>query len=321
MIFEGDYIEDRFKAIFDVRGFLHPPGAVIAYPKYVPSAQGERTREGRKYRRIYNLTERVRFLEENHPQYLRQDPYLGMVVPSIPLGEIVRVYKPREGFAKLKSSGKLSRLASKAVDLVRMLSYESSVDIGCFGISGSLLLGLEQPSSDIDINVYGYENCWRVYDTIATLRRRGKLQPLTYKMLEKIYRMRSAHRHVDFKEFCLSESKKLFQGAYQGFEYFIKFILEPPEYRWRYGMVKFKRLGKATVECTVTDDRYSIFTPGWATVESNHEEILEVAWYRGRFCGAARLNTKLQVRGILEEVETCRKSYKRIVAEHIKRRG
>ncbi len=324
MIFEGDYIEDSSKVIFDVRGFLHPPDAVIAYPKYIPSARGGRRRAGCRYRRIHHLEERIKLLEEKSPHYLRRDPYLGMVVPSVPLAEIARVYRPRDGLSrqlqKLESTDKPSMLASKAVDLVRLLSSESNVDLECFGITGSLLLGLEQPSSDIDINIYGYEGCWRVYNTLSTLRRRGKLQPLTYKMLEKIYRARMAHKHVDFNRFSLSESKKIFQGSYGGIEYFIKFILEPSEYRWRYGMVKFKKIGEATIECVVTDDSYSIFTPGWVTVESSHEEVLEVAWFRGRFCGAARLNTKLQVKGSIEKVETGGKSYKRIVAEYIERK-
>lgn len=318
MIFEGDYVEVRSGVIFDVRGFLHPPGTVLAYPKYVPSPQGERIREGRRYIRINDLRARLKFLRENYPHYLRQDPYLGMTVPLIPLVEVVKVYKPKEGYLKLCSNAKITALRSKAVEFIRTLRVEASACAGCFGVSGSILLGLEQPLSDIDVNVYGYQNCWRVYRALLKLRCEGIIQPLTEEMLRRIYMRRMAYRYMGFREFCAFESDRLFQGTYRGSEYFVKFILEPQEYRWKYGMVRFRRIGRATVNCVVVEDSYSIFTPGWVKVECDDDEITEIAWYRGRYCGIASKGERLIATGVLEDVETEDKNYRRVVVEEVK---
>jgi len=39
---EGDLIKTENNVIFDVKGLVHPPDKVIAFPRYIPSPTGNR---------------------------------------------------------------------------------------------------------------------------------------------------------------------------------------------------------------------------------------------------------------------------------------
>ena len=49
---EGFMVELPSGVIFEVKGLLHPPGKVLAYPRYLPDPAGDRVREGRRYRKV-----------------------------------------------------------------------------------------------------------------------------------------------------------------------------------------------------------------------------------------------------------------------------
>ena len=39
---EGDLIENNQNIIFDVKGLVHPPSKVIAFPRFIPDISGNR---------------------------------------------------------------------------------------------------------------------------------------------------------------------------------------------------------------------------------------------------------------------------------------
>ncbi len=71
---EGYLIKSVGNVIFDVKGLVHPPGKVIAFPRFIPDVEGPRQYGGIRYRKIYSLPDRFRFLEENFPGYIAHDP-------------------------------------------------------------------------------------------------------------------------------------------------------------------------------------------------------------------------------------------------------
>ena len=67
---EGDYIETKDSNLFfDVKGLFHPNDRKICFIRFFPSPDGDRIKEGIKYRKIYELHERYIFLKENYPKY------------------------------------------------------------------------------------------------------------------------------------------------------------------------------------------------------------------------------------------------------------
>ena len=68
---EGDYLETKENHLFfDIKGFYHPDDRKISFLRFYPDPNGDREKEDKKYKKIYNLDERYTYLKENYPKYL-----------------------------------------------------------------------------------------------------------------------------------------------------------------------------------------------------------------------------------------------------------
>ena len=59
---EGDLVETTDNILFDVKGLVHPSNRVVAFLRYVPDPDGDRERDGMRYRKVYALSERYALL-------------------------------------------------------------------------------------------------------------------------------------------------------------------------------------------------------------------------------------------------------------------
>ena len=68
---EGDYLETKENHLFfDIKGFHHPRDRKICFLRFFPDQNGERIKEGKKYKKIYSLDERYLKIRKEYPQYL-----------------------------------------------------------------------------------------------------------------------------------------------------------------------------------------------------------------------------------------------------------
>src|SRR4030042_5392899 len=166
---EGDLIETGDNVIFDVKGLVHPPDRVIAFPRYIPSAKGTRGRGTNLYGKVYNLAERFQYLQQNAPRLIVSDPVFGETLCEVPVSAITKHYVPIEKLAKLRKDKKLARLERKAVLLAESLKEAAGIPWSRIGISRSITAGLCTLKSDIDPIVYGVENFRKAYAALETL--------------------------------------------------------------------------------------------------------------------------------------------------------
>ena len=81
---EGFALHTADELIFTVKGLVHPPDRVIAYLRYLPDPQGDRERDGVRYRRVYHFDEQQGILQARYPEYLKYDPVFGVRLQSVP---------------------------------------------------------------------------------------------------------------------------------------------------------------------------------------------------------------------------------------------
>src|SRR5665647_361479 len=105
---EGDLIKTKSHVVFDVKGLVHPPNKIIAFPRFIPSSQGKRQGKDALYGKVYSLADRFKYLQENHPDLIVFDPVLGETMCEVPIGEIAEHYQPPEKLASLRSGKNLS---------------------------------------------------------------------------------------------------------------------------------------------------------------------------------------------------------------------
>ncbi len=308
---EGDLIKTTDNVIFDVKGQVHPPNKIIAFPRYIPSAAGNRGQGSNLYGKVYNLAERFQFLQQKAPQLIVDDPVFGETLCEVPIDTVVIHYNPIVKLQELRQARSLQDLERKVVQLAEALKEEANIPWSCIGISGSVMAGLFTLHSDIDPLVYGAENSRKAYVALQNLLQDEKSQfkPYTREELGTLFGFRSKDTIMSFEDFAHVESRKAFQGRYQGVDYFIRFVKDWNETTETYGDICYENAGYAKLTATVTDDSEALFTPCSYQIENvqvlegaNPQPISEIASFRGRFCEQAKAGEKIIVQGKVERV-------------------
>ncbi|MHA1472456.1 MAG: hypothetical protein ACTSQW_05095 [Promethearchaeota archaeon] len=153
---EGDYLETKDNNLFfDIKGYRHPRDRKICFLRFFPYQNGDRTKEGIKYKKIYALDERYLKLREEYPQYLFLSSELDLELQGVETKDIKKIYTPRNYYNKLKQQINLSKMERHSINLCELFTTSSSIPEDAIGISGSPMIGLSKDDSDIDLIIYG----------------------------------------------------------------------------------------------------------------------------------------------------------------------
>ena len=309
-VVESHYLETHEGLFFAVKGLVHPPDRFLACLRYAPDLTGARQKGGRRYRRLYHFAEQEQYLRAEYPYYLAYDPVCQAILQSVPRACVRRVYDPRQGLQDLLRSG-CDPVQEDALAFASVLQQESGIPWNGLGISGSVLIGVHTPGSDLDVTVYGTQNSWAVHQVMKRLlaQEAGPLRNFDRPGVETLYSERVADTRMAFADFVRMEKNKVIQGQFRGRSYFIRFLRVPTESGESYGDFRYAPLGQVGVTATVTDASESIFTPcrySLAAVRvvegSTVDDVSEIVSFRGRFCEQARAGDMIQARGTLERV-------------------
>jgi predicted nucleotidyltransferase len=314
---EGDYVETVEGMFFAVKGLIHPEGLVIAYLRYLPDEDGGRLKDGRRYRRLYDLEGTEKILRDGFPHYLNHVESKGLVLQSVPVERIARVYRPRERLRTLLRSPS-SPLEEATAKLASAISKESGVPQDRLGVSGSTLIGLAGPASDIDLVAYGREEGRLVYHALSRLRGEHEwLKAYERETVAGVLENRWGDTGLDRANLAELECRKLLHGLVEGRDYFVRLVREPSQDT----EAASKQLGRAVVRAEVAEADDSIYTPCTYIVEgsrildpSHRYEVVRLMSYRGKYTEQVEVGEEVEARGTLEEV-TCRgrRSYRLIL--------
>ncbi|MDH7564296.1 MAG: hypothetical protein QHH24_05385 [Candidatus Bathyarchaeota archaeon] len=308
---EGDLAETRDDAIFDVKGLVHPPDRIVAFIRYFPQKSGRRKRETTAYRKIYPLSLRFKLLKKMFPDYLVHDPVFDEILCEIPVEKVKRIYDPIKRLKEMRNSKTLDSVEDKALKLASLLKETAGIQWNSLGVSGSILVELHLPASDIDPVVYGSENCRKVYSALQDLLhdQHSHFTSYTVPDLRRLFAFRSRDTKVSFEDFVRTEPRKFLQGKFLGKDYYIRFVKNWNEIEEKYGEVRYVNTGRARINATVTEDSEAIFTPCIYRVNNVQpitgvaaEPIEEIVSFRGRFCEQAKKGETVIAEGKIERV-------------------
>jgi len=289
-ILEGYYVR-VCGDIYAVKGVLHPPRKVVAIPTYVRKENG-------RYHRIRNLKEAFSYIEEKKPSYLEYLDFTGQKTPLIPLNDVDEVYDPVK-FDRADTEASRDALMLKEI----LTSSSSKIKIG---ITGSILLGLDEPSSDIDLVVYGVNSGERFINILKDLRINNVVKPVnTIDWLTETRR----DSNISPEDWLRLESRKLLTGVFNNRLYTSKIVPFPREY-WEDLSQRVREIGRARMLCRVVDSRFGKTTPNLYLVEvlkimygdGKARDVSQVMSMRSRFAEIASNGDIVEVEGRLEEV-------------------
>ena len=306
---EGDFIELDDGSIFEIKGLNHPAHGVIAFPRYIPSDIGERVRYGRRYQKIHTFREKEELLKTRFANYYTFNPYYQRMLPIIPWSRISKHYSPQDAVSDLMFAHNLAGLRLKALQFIKYISEKAEVPIEKLGISGSVMLGLEEEGSDIDLVVYGLKESYRVRTAILkSMAEEDKIHKLTEDHLKDLYLSRSKDTLMSYEDFRRVEHRKSNQGLFNGTVFFVRYLKDWEEIDEKYGDYRLRRLEYAKVSAEVVDATQSHLTPAiykirnvcvlsgpsWLTVD-------RLITWRGRFAEQACEGEAVVAQGYIEE--------------------
>ncbi len=313
-VVESFYLETKDRLFFAVKGLEHPPNRWIAVLRYAPDpVHGDRIRAGESFRRFYHFAEQEQFLRTNYPEYLAYDPFFQTTLQSVPRSLVRRIHDPRRRLQELVQAPAGTGVEEDTAAFARLLQEESGAPLSGLGISGSLLIRLHNVSSDLDISVFGEQNCTKVYRALHKLlddRSCAELSRLDKQGLDELYGERSTDTNMDFDEFLRLERRKVNQGRFRNRPYFIRFIKAAHEAGESYGQLQYTQVGRADIAASIADDRDAIFTPCKYSLSNARNlngqaltDLTEIVSFRGRFCEQAQAGEKVTASGVLELVQ------------------
>ncbi len=281
-----DFIETNEGLIFAVVDGVPEDGKVLSFLRYTPS--------GKVSTEAANA-----LLREHHPHYLHHSTRLDAHLHAVPLVRVKRHHQPRERVREILERGPSDPMEEKLVRLLNML-IEGGTPAEVLGVTGSLLIGRQTPSSDLDLVVYGRENFFQVRSLVRALIEAGQLGDLNDADWREAYHRRGCE--LDFEEFLRHERRKGNKGMIAGTKFDLALIIdgaEPePHAVWR-------KAGPAAIRAKVVDDSRAFDQP--ARYPINHAEIGEVLSFTHTYVGQAQQGEAIEAAGAVEVADDGRR--------------
>jgi uncharacterized protein len=271
-----DFIETWEDWIFSVVDY-HNEDGVHCLLRYVASPDGERVRNGIRYKKM-GFDEAYEFIRQRRPDYLK-----GVMV--VPNDDVYRHYEPNKGLQDVLRTDSRVKKMVKALDGIPMSDM---------GITGSKLVGLGAETSDVDFIVYG-ENWFKARDLLQKAIAGGAIDGIDEAGWKKIYAKRKPE--LSFDEFYVHERRKGNRCLLDGVLTDLLFVRSWDQIGPKVPVGK--DLGMKTITAKVRDARFSFDSP--AIYEVEHPEIRRVLSFTHTYAGQALAGETIEACGRLEE--------------------
>ncbi|MFX0093158.1 MAG: hypothetical protein ACFFBD_15480 [Candidatus Hodarchaeota archaeon] len=321
MIFrDRDVFFDKHGRIYITLGYLQPPDRVLAFLKYIPSQKGESSPQWKLqntyYRRIFwGTVESVKKgLKENIPSYSIWDSFFGTELIEVPHTDIKQHFIPEQRIQEILSDPQ-GPLEKKVAHVAELLHSVLNISYNDLGIAGSILWRGHQSISDVNMNIYGFENAWvlqRNYDHLVKEAPSIKLRKIEQwgKTMKRI---------ADRNPLTLEDVQTLFMRRkeiyYKNEGIGVMPILRPDKDRLpiKYGTEVFKTdLENIILRGEIVADDYSLFMPAIYELALSKRERskipgltssnLRILVYDGSFRALFQKHDRVEVSGALQSV-------------------
>ena len=274
-----DFIETREGLIFAVVDGVIEDGKALCFLRYGP--------EGKLATTPANL-----LLRNSFPQYLHHSLRLNADLHALPFECILKHHQPRKRVQALLAQGAKDGIERKLISLVKSL-VEAGLPVECLGVTGSLLIGRQSFTSDIDVVIYGSDYFFQSLARVRELKKTGLLADLDEPAWKDAYSRRGCE--LSFEEYLWHERRKGNMGLIDGTKFDLALIVEdaieePP--------IDWHKAGPATIKTKVLDDSRSFEQPARYLIE--HADIGEILSFTQTYTGQARMGETIQAAGQVE---------------------
>ncbi len=259
---------------------------VRCFLRYVRNENGQ-------WRKVQTV-EANELLAKNYPDYLFHSAEFDADLHGVSIEKIVKHYNPYVRLKELLTHRKRRDAVEKdCVELCKLFE-KCGVELDELGVTGSILVGLQNESSDIDLICNNLNTFHQCRLAVLQLTLQGKLGLLT----EQDWRESYARRDCDlsFEDYVWHEVRKSNKGLING----RKFDLSLVEAN-RIDKTIYRKLSNIKIETEIIDDSRAFCYP--AEFKISHPKIQSVVCFTATYVGQAVNGETVEISGQLEQDE------------------
>lgn len=278
-----DFIYTTDDLLFASTNYVHPDNRYISFLRYIPDSEGDRERNGKKYRKV-SSDEAYTFLRENYPDYLYFCDVTNVEMMGVPHEKVKEIIKPDKRLAQLRADFKAGKelknpeIMAKLMDVSDFFHYVAGVPYENLGISGSILPGLHKEDvSDIDFVIFGLENHRKAMKAfrdnknkpvyIEEIDKEIQLNGIEDEFWQRVYDKRMKDSSLTFDEFRWYENRKGNRGTINGTLFDILCTRDYDEISGTWGDTVYEPQGISQIECKITSALGAFDNPSLYTIE------------------------------------------------------
>lgn len=280
-----DYISIDNRLFFAVVSEYQEDDRALTFLRYVQDGNGMRK---------VNTKEATKLISENFPEFEFYSEYADIKLHGIPLDSIDHIYRPSQAIVDLMNLSSPDNIQKDAIKIIQLL-IDAGIKKEILGITGSILLNMQNEQSDIDMIVYGREPFFKVRELLQQFLKTGELKSLDESMWQDAYQRRDCSISFDeYKKHELRKYNKFISGSTK-----VDVSMIPENYERVNENGPYKKIERTNVVAEVLDDTYVFDFPARYLIE--HESYNEVVSYTATYTGQAVKGEKIVVAGYVEE--------------------
>ena len=241
------------------------------------------------------------YLKQHHPSYLHYSPTLDAHLHAVALSRIVKHHRPKQRLQQLMQANRHDAVERDLFRLCQLLQ-QGGLDLTHTGITGSILIGVQQQSSDIDLVCYGRAVFHQCRAITRDLIEQERLQDLNELDWQASYQRRSCE--LSYADYVWHERRKWNKAVINGRKFDLNFIDDtaPSD------AAIYQKCGAITLQCKIVDDTRAFDYP--AEFKTDHEQFETIVSFTATYTGQAVKGETVEVSGIVEQTQ---QGVKRIV--------
>jgi predicted nucleotidyltransferase len=277
-----DFIETEQGLLFAVVADGREQGRVLCFLRYAYL--------GRQWQKLATNNANA-YLQRAFPDFLYYSPLLDTHLHAVDEDQIVRHYQPKAVLQQLLQE-ETDDPAIMDLQALCGLLQANHLDIDEFGVTGSLLVGMQDRNSDIDLVCYDRATFHQARNIIQALIAKDRCQALNDTDWLSAYRRRACDFALD--DYIWHEERKYNKAIFNQRKFDLSLLANPPVENER----RFQKLGFVHIQTSVVDDHYGYDYPAEFTID--HPEIASVVCFTATYVGQAKTGEQIAVAGQLE---------------------
>ncbi len=292
MFLSKDFIETAEGLIFAVVAQGTEHGKALCFLRYI--------KDNRGWKKVTTGPANA-LLKQYYPEYLHYSPILDAHLHAVAIERIIKHHQPKKRLQQIIQATQQDAIERDLFQLCELLQQQG-LDLSHLGITGSILVGVQKQSSDIDLVCYGrtvFQQCRAI---TRKLIEQGQLQELNDNDWQQSYDRRSCD--LNFADYVWHERRKTNKAVINGRKFDLNFIDELKSSE----ATSYQKCGAIKLQCKVIDDTYAFDYP--AEFKTDHEQFGSIVSFTATYTGQAIKGETVEVSGMVEQTQ---QGVKRIV--------